>query len=172
MYLTQALHGSVRRNIDCVAFDRPYPEVQPQPYRRLNMLPQLLRHRWTDEDIEAFRDQVRRYIAGELSPHLDGWRRQGFIPREVWRPFGQMGFLLPELSEDYGGAGASLAYQLVVQDELAKAEFPANTGVQNLAAHYTSTTAPSRKSNARCPGSPAARCWPASHSQSPAAART
>ncbi|SFQ32785.1 acyl-CoA dehydrogenase family protein [Variovorax sp. 770b2] len=100
------------------------------------MLPQLLRHRWMDEDIEAFRDQVRRYITGELSPHLDDWRRQGFIPREVWRPFGQMGFLLPELSEDYGGAGASLAYQLVVQDELAKAEFPANTGVHNLAAHY------------------------------------
>ncbi len=100
------------------------------------MLPQLYRHRWMDEDIEAFRDQVRRYIANELSPQLDGWRRQGFIPREVWRPFGQLGFLLPEIDEAYGGAGATLAYQLVVQDELAKAEFPANTGVHNLAAHY------------------------------------
>ncbi len=100
------------------------------------MLPQLFRHRWMDEDIEAFREQVRRYVAGELSPHLDGWRRQGYIPREVWHPFGQMGFLLPELPEEYGGAGASLAYQLVVQDELAKAEVPANTGVHNLAAHY------------------------------------
>ncbi len=100
------------------------------------MLPQLHRHPWMDEDIEAFREQVRRYIAGELSPHLEGWRRQGFIPREVWRPFGQMGFLLPELAEEYGGAGATLAYQLVVQDELAKAEIPANTGVHNLAAHY------------------------------------
>lgn len=100
------------------------------------MLPQLYRHRWMDEEIDAFREQVRRYVAAELAPHLDGWRRQGFIPREVWRPFGQMGFLLPELDEAYGGAGASLAYQLVVQDELAKAEIPANTGVHNLAAHY------------------------------------
>ncbi|MCY1224668.1 Acyl-CoA dehydrogenase [compost metagenome] len=100
------------------------------------MLPQLLRHRWMDEDIDAFREQARRYIAAELSPHLDGWRRQGFIPREVWRPFGEMGFLLPEVDEAYGGAGASPAYQMVVQDELAKAEFPANTGVHNLAAHY------------------------------------
>ncbi|ATA53659.1 acyl-CoA dehydrogenase [Variovorax boronicumulans] len=102
------------------------------------MLPQLYRHRWMDEDTDAFREQVRRYIASELSPHLDGWRRQGFIPREAWRPFGQMGFLLPELDEAYGGAGAgaSLACQMVVQDELAKAEFPANTGVHNLAAHY------------------------------------
>jgi acyl-CoA dehydrogenase len=100
------------------------------------MFPQLYRHRWMDEDIEAFRDQVRRYVAVELSPQLDGWRRQGFIPRETWRGFGALGFLLPELDETYGGAGASLAYQLVVQDELAKAEIPANTGVHNLAAHY------------------------------------
>lgn len=94
------------------------------------------RHRWMDEDIEAFREQVRRYIAGELSPHLDGWRRQGFIPRSVWRQFAQMGFLLPEIDEAYGGAGASLAYQFVVQDELAKAEIPGTTAVHSIAAHY------------------------------------
>jgi acyl-CoA dehydrogenase len=89
-----------------------------------------------DADIAAFREQVRRYIAGELSPHLDAWRRQGYIPRDVWRPFGQMGFLLPEMTPDYGGVGVNLAYQLVVQDELAKAEFPANTAVHTIAAHY------------------------------------
>ena len=100
------------------------------------MLPQLYRHRWMDEDIAAFREQARRYIAGELSPHLDGWRRQGYIPREVWCPFGAMGFLLPELDEVHGGAGATLAYQLVMQDELAKAEVPANTAVHTIAAHY------------------------------------
>ncbi len=100
------------------------------------MLPQPYRHQWMDEEIEAFREQVRRYVAGELAPHLDGWRRQGYIPREVWGPFGQMGFLLPEMDEAYGGAGASLAYQCVVQDELAKAEVPANTAVHTIAAHY------------------------------------
>jgi acyl-CoA dehydrogenase len=100
------------------------------------MLPQLHKHAWMDADIEAFREQVRRYIAGEMTPHLEAWRRQGFIPRQVWRPFGEMGFLLPELGEAYGGAGVSLAYQLVVQDELAKAEMPANTAVHTIAAHY------------------------------------
>lgn len=100
------------------------------------MLPQLYRHRWMDEEIEAFREQVRRYVAGELAPNLDGWRRQGYIPREVWHAFGQMGFLLPEIEEAYGGAGASLAYQLVVQDELARAEVPATTAVHSIATHY------------------------------------
>ena len=102
----------------------------------MSLLPQLHQHAWMDEDIAAFREQAQRYIAKELVPHLDGWRRQGFIPREVWQPFGELGFMLPELPEEYGGAGANLAYQLVVQDELACAEVPANTAVHTIAAHY------------------------------------
>jgi acyl-CoA dehydrogenase len=102
----------------------------------MSMLPQLYRYPWMDEDIESFRDQVRRYVSSAMVPHLDAWRRQGFIPREVWRPFGDLGFLMPEMPEDYGGSGASLAYQLVVQDEMAKAELPANTAVHTIAAHY------------------------------------
>lgn len=99
-------------------------------------LPRLHQHPWMDEQIEAFRDQVRRYLDAEFAPKLEGWRKQGYIPREVWRPFGALGFLLPELDEEWGGAGASLAYQLVVQDELAKVEAPANTAVHTIAAHY------------------------------------
>jgi acyl-CoA dehydrogenase len=102
----------------------------------MTLLPQLHRHAWMDADIDAFRDQARRYIDRELVPHLEGWRRQGFIPREVWRPFGELGFMLPEVSETYGGAGANLAYQLVVQDELARAEVPANTAVHSIVAQY------------------------------------
>lgn len=100
------------------------------------MLPRLYQHAWMDESIEAFRHQVRRYIQAEIEPHLDGWRRQGFIPREVWRGFGELGFLLPEIDECYGGSGVSLAYQLVVQDELARAECPLITGVHSIATHY------------------------------------
>jgi alkylation response protein AidB-like acyl-CoA dehydrogenase len=51
-------------------------------------------------------------------------------------PFGELGFLLPELPEEYGGAGANLAYQLVVLDELTRAEVPANTAVHSIATHY------------------------------------
>ena len=100
------------------------------------MLPSLLRQPWMDDDIEAFREQVRRYVAGELTPHLPAWREQGFVPREVWKKFGDMGFLLPEIPEEFGGAGANLAYQLVVQDEFTKAEIPAITAVHTIATHY------------------------------------
>lgn len=100
------------------------------------MLPRLLQHSWMDADIESFREQVRRYIARELSPHLPQWREQGYVPREVWRGFGEHGFLLPEMDEEWGGGGGNLAYQLVVQDELTKAEVPSITGVHTIAAHY------------------------------------
>jgi acyl-CoA dehydrogenase len=102
----------------------------------MSMLPRLLQHPWMDAEIESFREQVRRCVADKLVPHLDAWRRQGFIPRETWSALGDLGFLLPEMPEAYGGPGATLAYQLVVQDELAKAEVPANTAVHSIAAHY------------------------------------
>ena len=102
----------------------------------MSMLPRLLQHPWMDAEIETFREQVRRCASDNLVPHLDTWRRQGFIPRETWRALGDLGFLLPEMPEAYGGPGASLAYQLVVQDELAKLEVPANTAVHSIVAHY------------------------------------
>lgn len=100
------------------------------------MLPQLHRHAWMDDDIEAFRQQVRRLIETELAPQLDGWRRQGFIPREIWCRLAELGALLPEIEERYGGSGASLAYQLVLTEELARAEVPASTMVHTIVAHY------------------------------------
>ncbi|RYZ12702.1 MAG: acyl-CoA dehydrogenase [Comamonadaceae bacterium] len=100
------------------------------------MLPRLLQHPWMDAEIESFREQVRRCLSDKLAPHLDAWRRQGFVPRESWRALGELGFLLPEMPEAYGGPGASIAYQLVVQDEMAKLEVPANTAVHSIVAHY------------------------------------
>lgn len=99
------------------------------------MTPRLHQHAWMTEEIEAFREQVRRYVASELAPHVDDWRHQGYIPREVWPAFGAMGFLLPEIEETYGGAGATLDYQLVMQEELAKVEIY-NTTVHTITAHY------------------------------------
>ncbi len=100
------------------------------------VLPQLHRHPWMDDEIESFRAQVHKFIAAELTPRLDGWRRQGFVPRETWRGLADLGALLPELDERYGGSGATLAHQLVVLDELAKAEVPVITAVHSIVAHY------------------------------------
>ncbi len=101
-----------------------------------SLLPRLHQHAWMDAEIEGFRDQVRRCLSDRFAPHLDAWRRQGFIPRETWTALGELGALLPEMPEAYGGPGATLAYQLVVQDEMGKLEVPANTAVHSIASHY------------------------------------
>ena len=100
------------------------------------MMPRLHRHPWMDEDLEAFRDALRRYIGAEIAPHVGAWRAQGFVPPEVWRAFGAMGYLLPELPEGWGGSGLPLSYQLVVTEELARAEVNGSTAVHTIAAHY------------------------------------
>jgi acyl-CoA dehydrogenase len=99
-------------------------------------LPRLHTHAWMSDDLEAFRDQVRRYALAEIAPHMDRYRRQGHVPRQVWAAFGALGFLLPEMPEAYGGAGVSQAWQMVVQDELARIGMPAITGVHSITAHY------------------------------------
>jgi acyl-CoA dehydrogenase len=102
-----------------------------------------------------------RYIERELAPHVPAWRAQGYVPRETWRGFGEHGFLLPEMDEQWGGGGGNLAYQLVVQEELTKAEIHAITSVHTIAAHYIWPMERPSKSSAGCPGCAAARCWPA-----------
>jgi len=87
------------------------------------------------EELEAFRHQLRRYIEAELTPQHARWRQQGFIPRQTWQGLGDLGFLLPELPARYGGADAHLGFQLVVQDEMARAEI-ISLGVHAIAAHY------------------------------------
>jgi acyl-CoA dehydrogenase len=99
-------------------------------------LPQLYNYPWMTADVAEFRQHVRRYLEGELAPHMDTWRRQGYIPREVWKGFGAMGFMLPEMPERFGGAGVSKAWQLVIQDELTRVEVPPLTGVHSIASHY------------------------------------
>jgi acyl-CoA dehydrogenase len=100
------------------------------------MMPSLHRHSWMDDETEAFRSQVRRYAREEMAPHVDEWRRQGYAPREVWRPLGELGYLLPELPSAYGGSDASVAWQIVLQEELARAEAPPSLTVHAIVAHY------------------------------------
>lgn len=91
---------------------------------------------WMTDDVAMYRDGVRAFIKGEVTPHLEAWRKQGRSDPEVWRRLGALGLLLPELPEEHGGAGGNVAHQMVLQDELARAESPGNTSVHSIAAHY------------------------------------
>ena len=44
------------------------------------------------EEHEMLRDQVRRFVEQEIKPHGEAWEEQGFVPREVLRKMGELGF--------------------------------------------------------------------------------
>ena len=68
-----------------------------------------------------FRDQVRRFFAKELSPHLNRWEEQGIVDRGFWNKCGEAGLLCPTVPEAYGGLGLDFGYNAVIDEELSYA---------------------------------------------------
>jgi acyl-CoA dehydrogenase len=92
---------------------------------------------WMNAELEAFRDAVRRFVDNEVTPHQERWRAQQHVDRAVWRKAGELGLLLVDIPEDYGGSGGSFAHQAVVFEELAYAGDTAfGLHVHAIVAHY------------------------------------
>lgn len=67
---------------------------------------------------EVFRAAVRRFFRAEVAPHVDRWRAQGVVDREVFRKAGEQGYLLMWAPEAYGGLGVDdMRYEQIVQEE-------------------------------------------------------
>ena len=62
-----------------------------------------------DEDIEALRDQIRRFIEREVPAELAAqWDRDDHIPREWLGRIAQLGVCGLTVPEEYGGLGMNL----------------------------------------------------------------
>ena len=72
---------------------------------------------FTDEH-EMLRDSLRRFISTEIAPHADEWEEQGGFPhQEVFKRFGELGFLGINLPEEYGGSEAGFVASVVFTEE-------------------------------------------------------
>src|SRR5271168_2251666 len=49
------------------------------------------RSSWMTEELDVFRDQFRKFLARELTPHAEQWRKQKMVDRWAWRALGAMG---------------------------------------------------------------------------------
>ena len=72
------------------------------------------------EEHELFRSSVRRFMEEEIAPHMDRWRQQGYVDRELWRLAGETGLLCVTMPEEYGGAGADRKYSAILIEEQAR----------------------------------------------------
>jgi acyl-CoA dehydrogenase len=72
------------------------------------------------EEHRIFRDALRRFLAKEITPHVEEWEEAGIIPREAWKKMGEQGFLAMNVPEEYGGLGADFLYSVIVTEELVR----------------------------------------------------
>ncbi|MFT3799714.1 MAG: acyl-CoA dehydrogenase family protein [Burkholderiaceae bacterium] len=92
---------------------------------------------WMNEDLEAFADSVRRFGTEVLEPNEPKWRQQHYVDRDVWIQAGELGLILPDLPEQYGGAGGTAAHAAVVIRELGYAGSTGfGYGINYLVGHY------------------------------------
>src|SRR5262249_61223047 len=52
---------------------------------------------------EILRAQIRRFVETEIKPYAQAWENQGFVPREVLRRMGELGFFGIRYPQQYGG---------------------------------------------------------------------
>ncbi|MCI5063844.1 MAG: acyl-CoA dehydrogenase family protein [Algiphilus sp.] len=78
-----------------------------------------------ENELELFRDNVRRFLESEIAPHYTQWEADEIMPRDVWRKLGEAGLLCVDMPEEYGGSGAPFTFSCVVVEELARAGFGA-----------------------------------------------
>src|SRR5713226_7178800 len=57
------------------------------------------------EEHDLIRQQLRRFVDEEVKPHGPRWETDGFVPRQVLRQMGELGFLSLRVPEAMGGSG-------------------------------------------------------------------
>ncbi|MEU6140635.1 acyl-CoA dehydrogenase family protein [Streptomyces sp. NPDC047081] len=74
------------------------------------------------QDHEDFRLLVRDFIAREVLPEYEDWRRAGLVPRELFTSLGKLGIIGTAIPEEYGGGGQDdYRFNVVIQEECARA---------------------------------------------------
>ncbi len=75
------------------------------------------------EEHEALRDQVRRFVETEIKPHGLAWEEAGFVPREVLKRMGALGFFGIRYPSEYGGSEMDTLATVVLAEELGRSTF-------------------------------------------------
>jgi acyl-CoA dehydrogenase len=90
-----------------------------------------------DADLQTYRDMVRRFVQAEVAAHADKWREQQHVDRKLWNKAGELGVLLADVPEEYGGSGGHYGHMAVLFEELAYAGDSAfGVHVHAIAGHY------------------------------------
>jgi acyl-CoA dehydrogenase len=91
---------------------------------------------WINEETRLFRKTVKRFVEEEFVPNEPRWREQHRVDAEAWTKAGEVGILLTDVPEEYGGGGGNYSFETVVTEELCYHGVQFGRGVHSIAAHY------------------------------------
>jgi len=77
---------------------------------------------YIDEDLAALGEHARRFATDRIAPGFLERDRTRVLDRALMRQMGEMGFIAPELPEQYGGQGLGCLAAGVIHEEIARAD--------------------------------------------------
>ena len=66
-----------------------------------------------NEEHNLFRQGLRDFLSKEVIPNIDQWEEDRQIPKELWKKFGDMGYLGLNYPEQYGGMDADFYFSVI-----------------------------------------------------------
>lgn len=72
------------------------------------------------EEHKLFRQGLRDFLQQEVIPYIDQWEEERRIPKELWKKFGDMGYLGLNFPEEYGGMDADFYFSVIFLEEIAR----------------------------------------------------
>ncbi|HEX9889779.1 MAG TPA: acyl-CoA dehydrogenase family protein [Nitriliruptorales bacterium] len=87
-----------------------------------------------NEEHEAFRATVRRFVEEEVNPHVEDWEAAGMMPlHDLFAAMAKLGMIGLDFDPAYGGGGADHVFTVVLAEEFGRADhgsLPMALGVQ------------------------------------------
>ena len=76
-----------------------------------------------EEEHIILKDQIKKFVETEVKPEAIKWEVDGFIPREVFKKMGALGFLGITYPTEFGGSEMDVRGSVVFAEELGKSTF-------------------------------------------------
>ena len=97
--------------------------ISPENQSVASESPFSSRSPYFSEEHELLRTQVRRFVETEIKPHALDWEKQGFVPRDVLRRMGSLGFFGIRYPARYGGSEMDTLATALLAEELGRSTF-------------------------------------------------
>ncbi len=76
-----------------------------------------------EEEHIILKEQIKKFVENEVKPKATKWEVEGYIPREVFKKMGALGFLGITYPTEYGGSEMDVRGSVVFAEELGKSTF-------------------------------------------------